>query len=500
MKVLVIVITFLPLQLWAQLRLASIFSDNMVLQRDQPVHIWGVAKPGESIIVSFRDKQFQTTVRADSSWVITLKKYIADNQPRQLTVTSAGETIVLKNIVTGDVWVCIGQSNMEWPMKSELYYQEQINQAQIPGLRFYNPIYAGKNIYAAVFPDSIAGRLTTKDFYVGEWQISDSNTFKTMSAVAWYFGKKINLKTGVPQGLINLAIGGAPLETFISVEALKQHPLFSAKVSGDWLTNDLLPEWIRQRGKENIGHAESLPFDGTGKNHGYKPGFAFTAGIEPVLPMPVKGIICYQGESNAQETERVTEYNELLELLVNDYRERWKNPGLPFYYVQLSSIDTIRYKGHLWPQFRDEQRKFLDRMPFTGMAVSSDIGDSTNVHPLNKKKIGERLARWALHDVHNKNIIPSGPLPLKAVFRQGKVAVYFRYTGKGLATANRGPVKGFTTDTGQQPAATVRRRKVIIKTNEKPRFIYYGWSPFTDANLINSEKLPASTGKLTVED
>lgn len=499
MKLFIIITVFLPLQLPAQLQIASIFSDNMVLQRDQPVHVWGKAKPGENISISFYNEHFQTTAGIDSLWSIMLKKYSADHHPQPLTVSSAGKTIVLKNILIGDVWVCIGQSNMEWPMKSELYYKEQTQKAQLPALRFFNPAYAGKNIYAAAFPDSIARRLTPQDFYSGEWQSSDSNTFKTMSAVAWYFGKTIVLQTGVPQGLINLSIGGAPLETFISFDVLKQHPLFASKVNGNWLENDFLPEWVRQRGKENVGSLIQVPADGRGKNHGYKPGFAFASGIQPILPMPVKGIICYQGESNAQETDRVSEYNDLQALLIEDYRQQWKSPDLPFYYVQLSSIDTVRYKGQLWPQFRDEQRKFPEHVPHTGMAVSSDIGDSSSVHPLNKKEVGERLARWALYSTYKKKVIPSGPLPVKAIFRNGTIEVFFKYAGKGLTTSGQTLLKGFTTDIDQHPVATIHRRKIVVKVSSKPHFIYYGWSPYTNANLVNSEKLPASTFKMQVE-
>lgn len=499
MKHFIIVIAFFPLQLFAQLRLAAIFSDNMVLQRDQPVSIWGKANPGDEINISFHNEQFQTITDVDSSWSITLHKYTAAIQPQQLSVSSVNETIVLNNIIIGDVWVCIGQSNMEWPIKNERHYKEQVNNAQIAGLHFFNPDYAGKNIYAAAFPDSVVNRLTAENFYTGKWQSSDSNTCKNMSAVAWYFGKKVLSETGVPQGLINLSIGGAPLETFISIEALRQHPLFSEKVKGDWLTNASLPLWVKQRGKENTGDPENVPSDSLGKNHGYKPGFAFAAGIAPILSMPVKGIICYQGESNAQEMERVVEYNDLQQLLAKDYRKRWKDPALPFYYVQLSSIDTLRYKGQLWPQFRDEQRKFLNRMSHTGMAVSSDIGDPGSVHPLNKKDIGERLGRWALYDTYKKKIIPSGPLPVKAIFKNGNVEIVFKYTGKGLATSGDIPLKGFTTDTDLHPAATIHRRKVVIPTNKRPRYVYYGWSPYTNANLINSEKLPASTFRIEVK-
>ena len=164
MKLLIIIIAFIPLQLAAQLRLAPIFSDNMVLQRDQPVRIWGKANPGDEIGILFYNEQFRSITGVDSSWSILLKKYAATVHPQQLTVSSAHETIVIKNILIGDVWVCIGQSNMEWPMQNELHYKEQVNKAQIHALRFFNPTYAGKNIYAATFPDSITARLTPENF------------------------------------------------------------------------------------------------------------------------------------------------------------------------------------------------------------------------------------------------------------------------------------------------------------------------------------------------
>lgn len=150
--------------------------------------------------------------------------------------------------------------------------------------------------------------------------------------------------------------------------------------------------------------------------------------------------------------------------------------------MQLSSIDTAHYKGQLWPQFRNEQRKFLTRVSHAGMAVTSDIGDLNSIHPLNKKYAGERLAKWALYDAYAKKIIPSGPLPVKAVYKKGKVEISFNYTGKTLATSNAMPLKGFSTDKDPHPTATINKQKVIIKASSKPTFIYYGWSPFTNGN------------------
>jgi len=217
-----------------------------------------------------------------------------------------------------------------------------------------------------------------------------------------------------------------------------------------------------------------------------------------MLNMPIKGVLCYQGESNAQEMERVNEYGALCALMVEDYRTKWKQPQLPFYYVQLSSIDTIKYKGQLWPQFRDEQRRMLQLIPNSGMAVCSDIGFKDDVHPTNKKDVGERLARWALHNTYHKNIIPSGPLPLQAKYNDEKIIITFEYTGSKLFTADQKSLRGFSIDGLNDCAAAIQNNAVEISAEKKPSFVYYGWKSFTDANLVNSENLPTSTFKIPV--
>ena len=178
-----------------------------------------------------------------------------------------------------------------------------------------------------------------------------------MSAVGYYFAKAITDSEKIPIGLINLAIGGAPIETFISREVFQADKRFTKKVQGDWLTNESLPLWARDRGRQNVGANKNGYADDLGLNHGYKPGFAYASGIAPITNFPIKGILWYQGETNAQEPQRIKEYRALMHLLINDYRKKFKEPAMPFYWVQLSSIDTAKYKSHYWPQFRDEQRK-----------------------------------------------------------------------------------------------------------------------------------------------
>lgn len=482
-----------------QLQLAKIFTDNMLLQRDQPIHVWGKGIPGSVVHVVF-DKETKTTiVNKDAEWTIRFAKRNASAKPVSLTVKSSSENINIKNILIGDVWLCIGQSNMEFPMIREQHYKDEIKNSTQPLLRLYNPSFVGKNIFGIAYSDSVAKLLNANDFYKGEWQYCDSNSFKNMSAIAYYFGKDVVENIIVPIGLINLSIGGAPLETFINTAVLKNDSQFANKVKGDWIENTSLPVWIRERGRQNVGLLQNVPEDENGKNHAYKPGFAYNAGIAPLFNMPIKGILCYQGESNAQEIERVEEYGRLSALMVIDYRKKWKQPALPFYYVQLSSIDTVKYKGALWPLFRDEQRKMMTLIPNSGMAVCSDIGFKDDVHPNNKKDVGERLAAWALYKTYGKKNIPSGPLVQKAIYKNRELVITFNYAGKGLQTVNGEMLNGFSIDGKTATVALIKNKQVVIKLNEKPESIYYGWKPFCDANLINSDLLPASTFKIKVE-
>ena len=480
----------------AQLRLAKIFSDNMMLQRDEPIHIWGKGLPKSEVRVTLAKETISVLVADDSTWIGVLNSHEATSEPQIITIISANEKVLLDNILIGDVWLCMGQSNMEWPMRAEKYYHEDALKSDQPMLRFYNPDYAGKGIYGKSFPDSILRRLTADDFYMGEWAVCDSVSMPGMSAVAYHFGKRIVNEVGVPVGLMNLAIGGAPIETFISREVMGSDSVFSAKVEGSWLKNKELPLWGQKRGMQNVGGV-SLHQDDLGPNHAYKPGFAFESGIETMLPFRIKGIIWYQGESNAQEMVRVEEYARLMELMVEDYRSRWRM-NLPFYFVQLSSIDTLQYNGRLWPNFRDVQRIALGRIENSGMAVTSDIGAANDVHPTNKRDVGERLALWALNKTYKKKITCSGPLPLKATYDNGKVVVTFRYA-KGLRTSDGKDISGFSVDGKREIMVMRRRRKIVIPVKKKPSHIYYGWKPFTTANLVNKELLPASTFRIAVQ-
>lgn len=499
MKRIIFLLLLFPTAVLAQLKVAEVFSSNMVLQRDKPIFIWGKGRPDDIITIEFGGYKKQVKAKADSAWKVEFSKMKASVIPHSIQISSGNEVLQLSNILIGDLWLCIGQSNMEWPMEKEMYYKEEQVNSQQPLLRFYNPQFIGKFFGGVPYTDSMARKLTPAGFYAGKWEVSDTNTVKGMSAVGYYFGKEVLNKTKVPVGLIHLAIGGAPAETFIAKETLRGNAAFTAKLKGNWQENDQLPVWIRKRGKENTESNKNVPEDENGPNHAFKPGFAYESGIAPITGLPIKGILWYQGESNAQEADRVTEYAALLKLMINDYRARWHQPQMPFLGVQLSSIDTMKYKGQLWPEFRDQQRQLFTTIPNGGMAVCSDIGALNDVHPINKKAVGERLARLALNKTYGFSaIVPSGPLPEKAVYKNASVIVSFEYANR-LGTSDNQELCGFSVDGQKTVAAFIEGNKVIIPVKEKPDFLYYGWKSYSDGNLVNGDQLPASTFKIEVQ-
>ena len=495
MKGILVIILFFPFSSIAQFEIAEVFSSNMVLQREEPIAIWGKTAPGKMVEVKLGSTLRKSVATKDSVWKVYLPKRPATREPQSLIISSGDTVVQFQNILIGDVWICTGQSNMEWPMIKEQHWQGEIYDTYQPYIRLLNPPPTGRNVFGVPYTDSLVKRLTKERFYDwNEWKNCDSSSIKLMSAVAYYFAKKVFSEMGVPIGIINLSIGGAPLETFISIEALSQHVIFRKKVNKNWLTNDALPVWIRERGIQNVGNNNNVPADELGPNHAYKPGFAFKAGINQLRNFPVKGVLVYQGESNAEELERVDEYKELCKVFIKECREAWNNNQLPIYWVQLSSIER-KY----WPMFRNEQLQLLKETNYAGMAITSDIGLQNDVHPRDKKTVGERLARWALNKTYKQNIIPSGPLPVKAIYVNDKVIVQFDHMANGLKTSDAKPLRGFSTDGQNEIETNFGDSGIVISVSSKPQFIYYGWKPFSDGNLSNSENLPASTFKIRVK-
>jgi sialate O-acetylesterase len=497
-----------PVEGWcAGLSLGLPFSDNMVVQRDVPALVWGTAQPGTAVTVEFAGQGKSTTADGSGSWQLRLAPLAASAQPRTLTVTAgitnSSSALRLTNVLVGEVWLAAGQSNMEWPLASEAHAGQESPAATNDRLRLLNLPFAGQYFYGKSFGSNEVRRLTPESFFAGNWQPCTPSTASGFSAIAYYFGRRLTTELGVPVGLIHLAVGGSPAEAWIGRRALESVPSLKPLAAGNWLSNTNLDSWCRQRGHQNLdlplAAGLAVPGDDLGPNHPFKPGFLYQAGIERLRPFALRGVLWYQGESNSLEPWRVVQHETLFPLLVRDWRTAWGG-DFPFLFCQLSSISTNGgYKAANWPAFRDQQRWFLDTIPNVGMAVTSDLGHPTDVHPRNKRDVGHRLALWALAKTYGRGIEFSGPLPTRATARGEVVEVAFQHAASGLQTSDGKPVASFELageDGVFHPASAKLeggRVEVSAAAEPKPRRVRYGWQPFSAGNLVNADGLPAST-------
>ncbi len=466
------------------LKVARVFSNHMVLQRELPIKIWGTADFNEKIIVILGRNSAECTTGTDGKWDIELPLMPAGG-PYALII-SGKTTLEFNDVLIGEVWLCSGQSNMAFPLKSEKNGAVELPDANFPEIRLFNMktiAWAGN----VAFSEEQLNKINRGEFYkFGPWKNCTTETASEFSAVAYYFGKKIHNELGVPIGLIHNAKGGSNTESWVSRTILESHPWLVDMLT-DWRNNDLVSEWCRERASKNLEGTDN-PL----QRHPFEPSYLFDAGIAPLIPFGIKGVIWYQGESNA---ENIPVHNELFPMLVNDWRDKWGIGDFSFLYVQLSSIEP----RNSWPEFRDSQRRFLDIIPGCGMAVTSDIGHPTDVHPKNKKDVGNRLALWALAQTYNRDITYSGPLYKSLFTRKSKIWLSFDHCGTGLATKDNKKITGFEiagTDRNFKPAkARIKGKHIIIHNKEikNPVAVRYNWKPYTEGNLFNKEGLPAST-------
>jgi sialate O-acetylesterase len=464
------------------LKLPAVFTDNMVLQRNHAITIYGIANAGDIVIVTFKDQQLQTKTNEYGQWKVNFPQAKAGG-PYKLRIADKDSTVKLKNIFIGDVWLCAGQSNMFFPLKKSTGGTEEINKsASTKNLHLYK-----LNLQAETDPivwDSVTLQKANQlKFFSGSWKTCDSLSAADFSAVAYYFGKKVADKVQVPIGLIEVAVGGSPTESWIDRYTMESDDLLVDMVT-NWRKSDFVMQWCRDRADINLKNAKS-PI----QRHTYEPCYNYEAAIAPLTQFAIKGVVWYQGESNTQNIEL---HEHLFKTLVSSWRKKWTY-NFPFYYVQLSGINRPS-----WPAFRDSQRKLQLQIPNTQMAVSYDVGDSLNVHYTNKRPVGERLANLALHYTYNENIRANGPEPINARKSGNKIIISFADAGQ-LKTAHQKPLNGFEliNDKGNHitPTMSFAGNKIvlIIPAGENIQTINYAMQPFTRANLINEAGLPAST-------
>ncbi len=478
------------------LKLPYVYTDHMVLQRGKALCFQGTANVGQSIVVRFAGQTAETTAGENGQWEVRLPSMKAGG-PYALEFQTLEKTVRFEDVMLGEIWIAAGQSNMELPLKMCWGGEKEIAHSANPGLRlldYRRTVRKGK----VSFSEEELVRCTPEEFYEGEWKASSPESTADFSGVAYFFAKQLQQELGVPVGIIHVAIGGAPCEAFISEPALLDNPLLLSEVAdnGCWLDNPAIPEWPRGRARQQLKNWTEHP-EGPMPGHPFQPTFLYQAVIQPLGQFPLRGVIWYQGESNATATDGMKAMPKDwvragLETLILDWRRQFAQGDLPFYFVQLPNFGK-----HNWMAFREMQLEVSKEVPNTGMAVAIDVGDPTNVHPTNKQPVGERLANLALAETYGQAVAYSGPAFRKLTVEENQLRVFFDFA-EGLQPARGAEVTGFEIagEDGEyhQAYASIENDSVILHSGNvpKPVAVRYGWKGNPDCNLVNSAKLPAS--------
>jgi sialate O-acetylesterase len=489
----------------SQISLPKVFSSHMVLQRDMPIHLWGTAAPGESIAVELHGvnvsltpgdsltadfNSLTATATADplGRWSLYLHPLPAGG-PYTLTLRAAN-TLQLDDILIGDLWIASGQSNMEMPL------------AGFPNSAVIKD--SDKEIAAANHPEIRLLRVDTDaaDYPLEDlksatgWSRCTPETARSFSAVAYFFARDLQAHQHVPIGLIDSSWGGTPAEAWTSLDALGADaaltPVFAARATKmnqepNQVRQDQLDKLLRDQGKP-LPHRDWHP-----NPDSWRPAALYNAMIAPLTPLPIRGVIWYQGESNSSP-DRVNLYEHLFSTMIQDWRTHWHQGDFPFLFVQISAFAST--PGEHWGLLRDSQRHTL-HLANTGMAVTLDAGDEHNVHPADKQIVGQRLALLARKVAFSEPIPASGPLFRLAYPDHATMRVWFN-DATGL-TAHGPTLQGFEiagSDGNFVPAQATIEGDTVTATSPTitdPAYVRYAWPNFPRANLYNAAGLPAST-------
>lgn len=425
---------------FAAVSLAPLFRDGAVLQREMPVPVWGKADPGEAVKVAFGSQTVQTKADSDGRWLVRLAPLEASAQPAELVVTGTN-TLRVRDVLVGEVWLCSGQSNMAWTIKQIEVSPDSLPEVNDPLLRHFK------------IPNTVSS--APRDTAAGEWVASTSASVPEFSAVAYFFARELRARLDVPVGLVNSSWGGTQIESWMSPAAIASSP-HAATITAAWEKRladypaelaryeELYAKWqsdraaARTAGKEFTRRAPRRP-EGAGTR--WEPGAIYHAMISPLLPAAMRGVIWYQGETNASRSE---EYADLFPRMITQWRADFQQPALPFYYVQLANIErsaTADPTRRQWAFLREAQTAAL-KLPATGQAITIDIGEANDIHPKNKQDVGLRLARPALVEVYGQNVPAHGPRFVRAEREGSSLRVHFAHA-EGLRSTAGDQVTGF---------------------------------------------------------
>jgi sialate O-acetylesterase len=504
---------FLPLLftvsiLHAQLKLASPFSDHMVLQQNSSIPVWGTAGKKEKVSLEFNGKKITTQADKDGKWMAHLPKQTAGG-PFTLRAWTH-DTTRISDVYVGEVWLCSGQSNMDMTVAREDRYwcgvineKEEVAAANYPLIR--------------VFDVDFTPNKEPQSSVTGKWEVVSPQTVGHLSAAAYFFARDLQKKLKVPVGLITTAYGASTAEAWIRKEALLSRPEFTYLVDTFQQKLSRYESDTAAKRKYQIAHEKWLVDAAKAKAEGkdelrgirnpdpsadqHNPYVLWNGMVAGLVPYAIRGALWYQGESNGPSAKI---YGTLMETLISDWRTQWKQGDFPFIYVQLANHQALSkdpVKEDPMVTVRDAQLHNL-AIPNTAMVVAIDNADPAdigNIHPKNKQEIGKRLALAARGLTYGENITASGPLFMKMEVEGRKARLFFTQTGSGLMAAEKptgfaiaGPDKKFV-----WADAVIEGNTIVVSSPEvlAPTYVRYGWAKNPPVNLYNKEGLPASPFK-----
>jgi sialate O-acetylesterase len=479
---------------WGDVKVPAVFGSHMVLQRDQKVRVWGWAEPGEEVTVKIGSQSHTTKAGSDGSWQVELDPMPAGG-PHTLAIHGKN-TLQLDDVLVGEVWICAGQSNMQMTVAAAKDADLEIATAKYPNIRL-------------ISVPNFGTQEAQKDFK-GRWQPCSPATVRGFSAVGYFFGRRLQQTLDAPIGLINDAWGGSACEAWIRRDVLAADQKYAPMLEQWRQLETNLPrakaeyeskraEWkvaadkARAEGKQPP-RPPSTPEDQLRGNS--RPGNIYNGVLKPTIGFGIRGVIWYQGESNAG---RAYQYRDLFPLMIKSWRDEWGQGDFSFYWVQLADFlpESPDPKESAWAELREAQTMTLSRLPKTGEAVIIDLGDGHDIHPKNKQDVANRLARWALARDYGVNIACQSPT-FKAMEKQGnKVVLRFDHVAGGLKAADVAELRGFAIAGSDHHFVTARAKIVGPAAIEvwsdqvaEPAAVRYAWADNPICNLYSTSGLP----------
>ena len=474
---------------WAAVGLPALFGDHMVVQRDAPVHVWGTAEPSEAVQVEFRGQSASTAAAEDGRWEVYLDPGSAGG-PFELAVEGSNR-VEFEDVHVGEVWVGSGQSNMVWPLERSRDAAQEIAAAKHSGIRYFK-----------VTLNTSDTRLEDVE---GQWQVVSPETAGGFSGVGYFFARHLHQQLGVPMGIIQSAWGGTPAESWTSARTLAEEPALanmSAEFAAEAIADEAvyaerLANWEKRSAaaKAEGKEAPRRPPPPRALRPQNKPSALFNAMIAPLLPYAIRGTIWYQGENNASRGQGYL-YRRLFRAMIEDWRREWGIGAFPFLFVQLANYGRVPEES-TWPELREAQAMALG-LANTGMAVTIDVGNPTDIHPRNKQDVGLRLALAARAIAYGEHDLEySGPLFRQATREASGLRLWFDHVGGGLQ-AHGGPLEGFQV-AGRDgkfvsAQASISGNTVLVSSAavKHPARARYAWAADAKGNLFNDAGLPAS--------